>query len=121
MSLSSANLRRRDIQRLFKGQILDQSGIVNRPAALHAAYTPTAQAWSKSHGIPYSTCGCYTVKKNTEGSKKPMSMKERIKAKMNGTTEKELTETSSSAYVATLDINEREASHPSSLEFHHRV
>lgn len=111
------------MQRLFKGQILDQSGIVNRPATLHAAYTPTAQAWSKFYGIPYSTCGCYTVKptKPTQDRPtKPMSMKEKIKAKMNDSSDKKRDEPSLSAYVANMDVNERDASHPSSLDFRHR-
>jgi hypothetical protein len=86
---------------------------------MHAAFNPTAQAWSKLYGIPYSTCGCYTVDQTVAGPKKPMSMKEKIKAKMGGASVKEPTEISSLAYITNRDVNERLASHPSSLDFHH--
>lgn len=118
-NVSRTHLFSSDMQRLFKGRLLVQSGFANRAATLHAAFNPTAAAWSQLYGIPYSSCGCYNSDQIDAG-KKSLSMKDRIKAKMAGQTNKKSEDSSSNAYTVNMDINEREASHPSSLDFHHR-
>ncbi|KAJ9122294.1 hypothetical protein QFC22_001715 [Naganishia vaughanmartiniae] len=108
-----------DCSKLFKGSIPDQSGTPNIDAALHAAYSTTAKTWQRLHRLPYSTCGCYGTYEIEEMAPTPTSFKDKLKAKMTGKAAQEMGPAWKN-FVTQVSINEREASHPSSLEFHHR-
>jgi hypothetical protein len=108
-----------DCQRLFKGSILDQSGTSNIDAVLRAAYTTTAKTWQRLYRIPYSTCGCYGVPEIEQRAPKSSSFKEKLKSKIAGRTTGEV-DPAWDSFMAQVSVNEREASHPSSLEFNHR-
>lgn len=87
-------------------------------AALHAAFNTTAKTWQRLYKIPYSMCGCYGPPEVEEAVSKSSTFKDKLKAKVAGKTQQ--VHPTRDDFIAQVSIDEREASHPSSLDFHHR-
>jgi hypothetical protein len=108
-----------DNERLLKGRLLEQPRSANCDAILHAAYGPTARTWLKLYRIPYSACGCYGDFDSPQDRQPRSSIKASLKMRMNRN--KRAEEIEAQAYLASIGINEKMASHPSHLEFLHPV